>query len=692
MLANWLPISGIPLALLGPVKDPVLVFLILLTIMLVAPLLFERLHLPGIIGLILAGLVVGPYGLGILQRDGTIVLLGTVGLLFLMFMAGLETSLEDLKLNAWKASVFGVLTFLLPMVIGTAAMLALGYDFLAAVLVASCFASHTLIALPIVSKLGLMRLQTVTATLGATLITNVLALLVLAVVVRAHQGGLTLQFWLTLIPSIALYTFATLWGVPKLGGWFFQRFGHDEGAEFTFVIATLFVVAYGAGLIGIEPVVGAFLAGTAITPIIPQLSPLMNRIQFIGNTLFVPFFLISVGMLINPSILLGEPRTLLVGGVMIAAEVVSKFLAAWIPAQLFGWRLASAMVMFGLSVAQAAATLAAITVAFNVKLVDELTVNGTIAMILITCIASPWIVARWGERLQPAEVAAEAGNLPQPAWGSRVLVPVANPDTESNLLQLALILVKKEGGTLLPLHVLSDRAGISPAALSRQEQLLSFAEALAHSAVARVEAIRRVDDSVEKGIVRSAAEQQATLVILGWKGYSTYAENFFGSVIDAVVRQVGIPVLITRFPVPIETTRRILLAAPELEASSGSLQQTIGLAQTLAEELKAALQILLVQTRPPRERSPALVAESYAHLPLQRVQGGLVAEVLKALQPGDVLMLIPSEARSRSRLSREPETIARNRPSLSILVVHLPAASPARPQEGVLAAGDPTWY
>lgn len=498
-MANWLPISGIPLALLGPVKDPVLVFLILLTIMLVAPLLFERLHLPGIIGLILAGLVVGPYGLGILQRDGTIVLLGTVGLLFLMFMAGLETSLEDLKLNAGKASVFGVLTFLLPMVIGTAAMLALGYGFLAAVLVASCFASHTLIALPIVSKLGLMRLQAVTATLGATLITNVLALLVLAVVVRAHQGELTLQFWLTLIPSIALYAFATLWGVPQLGGWFFQRFGHDEGAEFTFVIATLFVVAYGAGLIGIEPVVGAFLAGTAITPLIPQLSPLMNRIQFIGNTLFIPFFLISVGMLINPSILLGEPRTLLVGGVTIAAEVVSKFLAAWIPAQLFGWRLASAMVMFGLSVAQAAATLAAITVAFNVKLVDELTVNGTIAMILVTCIASPWIVARWGERLQPAEVAAEAGNLPQPAWGSRVLVPVANPDTESNLLRLALILAKKEGGTLLPLHVLSDCAGISPAALARQEQLLTFAEALAHSAAARVEAIRRVDDDHSLG-------------------------------------------------------------------------------------------------------------------------------------------------------------------------------------------------
>ncbi|MCJ2541752.1 cation:proton antiporter [Thermostichus vulcanus] len=674
--ANWTQMHGDPLAVaIGPVENPVLVFLIIMTIMLVAPLLFERVRLPGIIGLILAGLVVGPYGLGILQRDDTIILLGTVGLLFLMFMAGLETSLEDLKLNAGKASIFGALTFLLPMLIGTGAMLALGYNFLAAVLVASCFASHTLIGLPIVSKLGLMRLQTVTATLGATLITNVLALLVLAVVVRAHQGELTLQFWLTLIPLLTLYTFATLWGVPKLGGWFFQRFGHDEGAEFTFVIATLFVVAYGAELIGIEPVVGAFLAGTAITPIIPQLSPLMNRIQFIGNTLFVPFFLISVGMLINPGILLGEPRSLLVGGVMIGAEVVSKFGAAWIPAQLFGWRFSSTMVMFGLSMAQAAATLAAITVAFEVELVDELTVNGTIAMILVTCVASPWIVARWGEQMQPTEVLAESTELPKPRWGSRVLVPVANPDTENNLLRLALILAKKEGGTLLPLHVLVDRTGISPGALSQQEQLLAFAEAFAHSALTQVEPIRRVDDSIDKGIVRSAAERQASLVVLGWKGYSTYAENFFGSVIDAVVRQAGIPVLITRFPVAIEMTRRILLAAAEPEVSARSLQETVGLAQTLANELKAGLQVLLVQTRPGGERAvpkPKLDETDFPNLPIQRVQGGVVAEVLKALQPGDLLMLIPSEGRNPSRLGREPEIIARNRPTLSMIVVHVP--------------------
>ncbi|HAG85756.1 MAG TPA: cation:proton antiporter, partial [Cyanobacteria bacterium UBA12227] len=201
----------------SPITDPVAVFLTILAIMLVAPLLFERLRLPGIVGLILAGVIVGPNVLGLLERDSTIILLGTVGLLFLMFMAGLETSLDDLKYNADKAAIFGLATFSVPMILGTVSMLVLGYSWLASILVASCFATHTLLALPILTKLGLMRTQTVTTTLGGTLITNVLGLLVLAVVVKAHGGNLSLGFWLFLIPALAIYTFATLWGVPKLG-------------------------------------------------------------------------------------------------------------------------------------------------------------------------------------------------------------------------------------------------------------------------------------------------------------------------------------------------------------------------------------------------------------------------------------------------------------------------------------------
>jgi Kef-type K+ transport system membrane component KefB/nucleotide-binding universal stress UspA family protein len=658
-----------------PITDPVAVFLVIMAIMLVAPLLFERIKLPGIVGLILAGVVIGPHGLGILERDSTIILLGTVGLLFLMFMAGLETSLDDLKYNADKAVIFGLATFTVPMLLGTAAMLSLNYSFLAAILVASCFASHTLLALPIVSKLGIMRTPSVTATLGATLITNVLALLVLAVVVKAHQGNLDLGFWLFLIPSLVLYTFATLWGVPRVGRWFFRRFGHDEGAEFTFVVATLFVVSYAAGLIEIEPIIGAFLAGIAITQLIPQLSPLMNRIQFIGNTLFVPFFLISVGMLVNPLVLIQNPQSLLVSGVMVAVAIVAKWAPAWGSGKLFGFDQANIMVMFGLSVAQAASTLAAITVAYQIELVDQLTVNGTIAMILVTCIVSPWVTARWGTKTTTTASPKQPATQPNPSTNPpryRILVPVANPNTEDNLLQLALILAKTSGGTLLPLHVLADSQGsISAEAKTQQTQLLAFAETVAHAAVTPVEPIGRVDGSIDRGIVRVAQERNASLVICGWKGYSTYRENFFGSVIDNVVRRATVPVLVSRFPQPIKTLKRVLLVVSEADVIASNLQQSLFLSRTLATELKAIFVLVYAISDLPGANQVML--EISSETPVQRIQGNLVSKVSRMLEQDDLLMMTAGNQPERfgvSALGVAPEAIARLHPDLSMIIIH----------------------
>jgi Kef-type K+ transport system membrane component KefB/nucleotide-binding universal stress UspA family protein len=654
-------------------RDPVAVFLIIVAVMLVMPLLFERLKLPGIIGLILAGVAIGPHGFALLQRDRTMILLGTVGVIFLMFLGGLETSLDDLKRNADKAIIFGLATFLLPMGLGTAAMVAIGYDWLPAILIASCFASHTLLALPVLSKLGIMKSPTVTATLGGTLITNVLALLVLAVVVKANQGDLTLAFWLRLIPSLAIFTFATLWGVPRLGRWFFRRFGHDEGAEFTFVLAALFVVSYLAGRIEVEPIVGAFLAGVAITPLIPQYSPLMNRIQFIGNTLFVPFFLISVGMLVDPKVLLGNPRSLLVAAVMIAAEFLSKLVAALGTARYFRWKFPNALVMFGLSVAQAASTLAAITVAYNIQLVDEVTINGIIAMILVSCVASPWITARWGERVDLSNAAAPPS---QPLeLTSRVMVPVANPSTEDNLLQLAIILTKQSQGTLLPLHVLLAREGrASEGDRTRQTQLLGKAKEVAHASVAQVETIGRLDGAIDLVIIRAAQDHEASLVICGWKGYSTYQENFFGSVIDNVVRQADVPVLITRFAQPLKTTRRIVLAIAERQLADDALKQVVELAKTLATELKAKLTVLWLRRSPVDQPVQSFPANALSpEIPIKEHMGSLVRRVSEQLSPDDLVIVVANTHRiGQPAIGREPEAIARLHPQNSIIIIHYP--------------------
>ncbi len=661
---------------LKPIRDPVAVFLMILAIMLVAPLLFERFRLPGIVGLILAGVIVGPKGLGLLERNSNIILLGTIGLLFLMFMAGLETSLDDLKDNRDKAVIFGLATFLLPMIIGTGAMMLVGYEILPAILVASCFASHTLLAIPILSKLGIMRSPAVNVTFGGTLITNVLALLVLAVVVKAFSGELTISFWLFLIPALTIYTLATLWGVPKIGRWFFAKFGHDESAEFIFVLATLFVVSYVAGLIEIEPIIGAFLAGIALTPLIPQLSPLMNRIQFIGNTLFVPFFLISVGMLIDPLILVSEPKSLIIAAVMIVAELISKFVAAWGAGKWFGFKFPSTMVMFGLSIAQAASTLAAITVAYEIKLVDRTTVNGIVAMILFTCIASPLVTERWGRQVTTAEKTPTATNQTK-VLAQRVLVPVANPNNEDNLLNLALILAKTSNGILFPLNILSDRhEAVSPDARIQQRQLLETAETLAHAANAKVETIARVDDGIDRGIVRTAIERDVSLVVCGWKGYSTYQDNFFGSMIDNVALQLAIPVLITRFVQPIANTSRVFLAVTKRQAFSDEFGQTINIAQMLANELKTSLEVLVIVTNKQTQLSSQELAKLNQDVVVGQAQGNFIKEVSQKICRNDLLLFpvktIEARLRQRSAVGTIPEAIARTHDDVSILVIHFP--------------------
>lgn len=675
---SFLAITALP----GPIKDPVAVFLVLIALLLVTPLVFERLRLPGIVGLIISGVVVGPYGLNLLERDKTIVLLGTVGLLFLMFMAGLETSLDDLKLNARKALIFGMGTFLVPMIIGAAAMRALGYSWLASTLIASCFASHTLLALPIASKLGIMRRPAVTVTLGGTLITNILALLVLAVVVKAHQGSLDISFWLFLIPSLTIYTFLVLWGIPRVGRWFFRKFGHDEGAEFTFVIATLFLVSYAANLIQIEPIIGAFLAGISITPLIPQYSPLMNRIQFIGNTLFIPFFLLSVGMLVNPGILFQDSRSLLVSGVMVVVAIVAKLLPAWVCGKAFKFGKASIMTVFGLSVAQAASTLAAITVAYNIKLVDQLTVNGTIAMILVTCLVSPWVTARWGRSLQDVPEVAKSDRSkpvqfpPFTSQNSRILVPVANPSTEDNLLNLALMLAKSGQGTLLPLHIITENhADISAEDKAKQDRLLNAAEEIAHTVVADVEPVRRVDDAIDKGILRAAYEQNASLIICGWKGFSTYQENFFGSIIDSIVRRARIPVLVTRFTHPIKTTQRVILLISEEDEIDTVVPQIMQLANTLAAELKATLQAIQFVSQTQRGRE-ASVSEVLGQIPVQQVSGRFVNQLLQLLKEDDLLVLnagTRSNIRRTHSLGEIPEAIAAQDRDISMIIAHIPS-------------------
>ncbi|MGL5732096.1 MAG: cation:proton antiporter, partial [Bacteroidales bacterium] len=349
-----------------PIANPVLKFLIILSIILFAPLLLNKLRIPHILGLIIAGAIVGPNGFNLILRDSSIILSGTAGLLYIMFLAGLEIDLTEFKKNSSKSLVFGLFTFLIPMTLGTlSGLYILNYSWMTSILLASMFASHTLIAYPIVNKLGVIRNRAVTVTVGGTMITDTLALLVLAVIVGMTQGVVDTYFWIKLSVSILIFGVVVLFVFPIIARFFFKTFS-DSVSQYIFVLFMVFLGAVFAELAGIEAIIGAFLAGLALNRLIPHSSPLMNRVEFIGNAIFIPFFLIGVGMLIDYRVFISDTKTLFVALVMTVVATVSKYLAAYAAQKTFGYTKNERSLIFGLSNAQAAATLAAVLVGYNV--------------------------------------------------------------------------------------------------------------------------------------------------------------------------------------------------------------------------------------------------------------------------------------------------------------------------------------
>ncbi|MCA1744314.1 MAG: cation:proton antiporter, partial [Bacteroidales bacterium] len=350
-----------------PITDPVLKFLIILIIILFIPIISDKLKLPHLLGMILAGVVIGPFGLNLLARDSSIILSGTAGLLYIMFLSGLEIDMNDFKKNIGKSTALGLYGFTIPMLLGTlAGVYILDFSWITSILLASMFASHTLITYPIVSKLGITKNRAVNISVGSTLITNILALLVLAIVVGMSNDSMNGGFWIKLLLSFTISTLIILFVFPRLSRWFFKRYS-DSVSQYIFVLVLVFLGAILSQWAGIEAIIGAFMAGLAINSLIPRTSPLMNRITFVGNAIFIPFFLIGVGMLIDYRAF-SNPQTLFVAVVMSGIATLAKFSAAWITQKSFSFTKEERHLMFGLTNSQAAATLAAVLIGYNIIL------------------------------------------------------------------------------------------------------------------------------------------------------------------------------------------------------------------------------------------------------------------------------------------------------------------------------------
>jgi Kef-type K+ transport system membrane component KefB len=559
-----------------PFTNPVLVFATVMLVMLVVPLLFERLQIPTIIGLILSGVILGPNSLGILERDNTMILLGTVGLLYIMFIAGLEIDLNEFNKSRGRSLVFGALTFSIPQVMGTLmAVYLLNFNWITAILLASMFASHTLLAYPVVSRMGLSKNSAVTITVGGTIITDTLALLILAVIAGSTEGELTFTFWLKLGASLTIYTILMFWSIPKIGRWFFRVSNGGGVPEFLFVLAVVFIAGFFAEVAGVEHIIGAFIAGLMLNRLIPEHSALMNRLEFVGNALFIPFFLISVGMLVDLRVLFSGVDAWIVSIAMVITVSVTKYLAAFVTQKLFGYSRDERNLIFGLSVPQAAATLAAVLIGFQIGLFGDEVLNGTILMILVTCFVGSYIAEKATRNivLEQKVDTSEDKETPQ-----RIIVPVANPATIDALLDLAIMIRDTHSHEpVRALSVVTETADIETQ-LTQNEKKLAPAIKRTLAANVPVRIVNRLDMSPARGIVRAITELRATHLVVGWNGEITTRDRIFGSVLDQVLINSQQVVMVCKLNHSLNTMQRMLLFLPP---GAGHEPGFIGLIRTL---------------------------------------------------------------------------------------------------------------
>jgi Kef-type K+ transport system membrane component KefB len=546
-----------------PLENPVPVFGIFLLVILIAPLLFRRFNIPGIVGLILMGVVIGPHGLNLVIRNSAVDLFSTIGLLYLMFMAGLELDLVEFKTNRFRSLTFGILTFAIPLSLGfPVCYYLLGYSPQASLLTASMFSTHTLIAYPIVSRLGIATSQVVALTVGGTILTDTGVLILLAVVAGSGGENLDWGYWVTLVGCLLVFSICMFWLVPRIAKWFFRKLEGEKHSHYILVLLVVFLAAFLARLAGVEPIIGAFVAGLALNPLIPRSSVLMNRIEFIGNALFIPFFLISVGMLVDISVISRGPGALLVAATLTLLALSSKWLAALATQRIYGYSVVQGQLIFGLSSAHAAATLAVILVGYEARILDETILNGTILLILTTCLVSTLVTEKSARKIALATPTEKETKGATALNKDHILLPVASTTSFEKLLDFCLLIKeRKSDGPIYVLTVVPNDEEAEANIMEAKKRLQGFAHN-ASGAEVEVDFIAAISHNVASGIALTSREVTADLVVLGWPAPTGILDRLFGEKMESIVHGVAKPLFICEFLQPLETHERIVIISP----------------------------------------------------------------------------------------------------------------------------------
>ena len=581
-----------------PIEAPVLVFAIAMAVFLLGPLLVRRLGQPGIVGIIVLGALLGPGGTGLVDHVDAIVLLGEVGLVYLLFTIGLDLDFRGLKASPEDATFFGLASFGIPFVVGiVVGTNLLGLDVWAAALLSAVFSSHTLLAYPIINQYGITKNDAITAVFGGILFTDTLALIVLAIAVGAVDAGLSVG----LLGSIGLslvILFASVWLLaPPIARWFFQNFSEESYFEFLFVMVVLFAAAGLAEVVDISPILGAFVAGLALNRLIPDGGPLRNRIEFVGNAFFIPFFLVHVGMLVDLGVLLDGATTLVVAAVILVTMVAMKAVAAGVVGFLQGYSRPEIGTIYGLSIGQAAAALAITLVGYDAGMFDETILNAVVLMLLVSAVVSPLVTKRYSEQLAlAAEIEDGDGAIEDPT----VLLPLSHyADLQRRLLEFSFLF--KPDDTDEPVHVLSvvrperdDDA--TEETVSKVRADLETLRDVGDEAEILVDTETRVSRNIASGIVRGSVEVEADMILMGWDATPpSLSQRVFGSIIDRVLDRTRLPVLIARLGHPANTTERVHVVLPNNVDHHEGFFEALHLTKKATDRVGAEITLLPVE-------------------------------------------------------------------------------------------------
>ncbi len=544
-----------------PIQEPMLVFTIILAVVLLSPLILKKSGIPDIIGLILAGVIIGPHGLNILSEEfGLNSVFGITGLLYLMFLAGLEINLREFSRNKKEGLVFGLLTFVLPFGMGFAYFYYFTHMGIYATLILSIMlASHTLISYPILGKLGITGQRISTVIISATIIADTIVLVALGVLSESLQEELNLVFWLQIIASFGIFFIFVFYLLPKMARWVFKNQEDDSSIQYIFVLLSIFVASTVAELLNIEPIIGAFFAGLSLNRLIVRTSPLMNRIIFIGNTLFIPFFMITVGMFVNIRMIIGSLDGVIFLTVLIVLALSGKYLAAWITQLIFRFSKDERHLMFGLSNARAASAIAVVVVGYNFDVISGMILNDTVLLILFSSMISSMVTQRSGRALAETVKREKAG---EPASDERILVSISNPETIERLVEFSILI--KDPDSEEPIYPISVVPDGDKAAEQNTANKKLLENALIHASASEDKArlITRIDLNVVDGLVRSIKELEINKIVLGWHGRSTPGDYLFGTILERLLKKTGKMILVARLDKPLALIENLHVILP----------------------------------------------------------------------------------------------------------------------------------